>query len=177
MAEGLPEHSLAPAHCFAQLPAHVARVASGSQRLQPPGSRLHRSRGQQEGGRGSRLFASRCELPVVGSRSLPAQPQLRERDCGGKTTRAAVSGYGRSRQALHRRRRHLGLGQQRSRRGARRCDGVLRRCSHARNSGCRGPAAKAGAGSQDPGGERGRLNDAATGERTSPRWKPWPRWT
>jgi xylulose-5-phosphate/fructose-6-phosphate phosphoketolase len=80
-----------------------------------------------------------------------------------------VSGYGRGRQALHRGHRHLGLGQQRSRRGARRGDGVLWRCSHARNSGRRGPAAKAGAGSQDPRGERSRLNDTATRERTSPR--------
>ena len=36
-------HSLAAADRFAELPADFARLAAGSQRLQPSGSRLHRS--------------------------------------------------------------------------------------------------------------------------------------
>ena len=68
MAEGLPQHSLAAADRVAQLPAHVARLASGSQRIQPSGPRLHRSRRQQEGGRGARLSSSgyaNCLLSVA----------------------------------------------------------------------------------------------------------------
>jgi xylulose-5-phosphate/fructose-6-phosphate phosphoketolase len=41
-------HSLAPADCLAELPAHVARLAAGPQRLQPSGPRLHRPRREQE---------------------------------------------------------------------------------------------------------------------------------
>ena len=71
---------VAPADRVAQLSAHLARLAAGPQRLQPPGSRLHRSRRQQEGGRRARLSAARREHAAVGRRSLPAQPQLRQRD-------------------------------------------------------------------------------------------------
>ena len=42
-------HPLAAADRLAQLPAQLARLAAGPQRLQPPGSRLHRPRRQQEG--------------------------------------------------------------------------------------------------------------------------------
>ena len=42
--------SVAAAHRVAELPADLARLAAGPQRLQPPGPRLHRSRGEQEGG-------------------------------------------------------------------------------------------------------------------------------
>ena len=53
------EHSVAAAHRVAELPADLARLAAGPQRLQPPGSRLHRSRGEQEGRRRARLSAAR----------------------------------------------------------------------------------------------------------------------
>ncbi len=134
---------LAPAHRVAQLSAHFARLAAGSQRLQPSGPRLHRSRGQQKSRRRARLSSARRQLPALGGRSLPAQPQLRQRDRGRQAARAAVARYGRGHQALHRRHRHLGLGQQRPGRRARCGDGLLRRCSHARNSGGRGSAAQA----------------------------------
>ncbi len=45
------QHPVAAPHRFAQLPAHVPRLAAGPQWLQPPGPRLHRPRRQQEGGR------------------------------------------------------------------------------------------------------------------------------
>ena len=58
----------------AQLPALVARVAPGPQRVLPPGPGLHRPRGQQEGGDHPRLPAAGRQLPAVGGRPLPAQP-------------------------------------------------------------------------------------------------------
>ena len=72
VAEGVQSHSLAPADRLAQLSAFVARLAPGPQRLQPPGSRLHRPRRQQEGRGRPRLFAARRQLPALGDRSLPA---------------------------------------------------------------------------------------------------------
>ena len=79
VAEGLQPHSVARADRLAQLPAQFARLAAGPQRLLAPGPGLHRSRRQQEGGGHPRLSAARRQLPAVGHRSLPAQPQLRER--------------------------------------------------------------------------------------------------
>ena len=80
---------------------------------------------------------------LVGGRSLPAQPQLRQRDRRRQAAGAAMAGYGRGRAALHGRHRNLGLGQQRSGRRAGRRDGLLRRCAHARNAGRRRSAAQA----------------------------------
>ena len=57
--------SLAPVDRVAQLPPVVARVAAGPQRLQPPGSRLHRPRREQEGRGDSRLPAAGRELPAL----------------------------------------------------------------------------------------------------------------
>ena len=53
-------------------PAHVARVAPGPQRFVPPGPRLYRPRGQQEGGHHTGLSAPGRQLPAVGRRPLPA---------------------------------------------------------------------------------------------------------
>ena len=50
VAEDDPRDPVAAADRVAQLPAHEPRLAPGPQRLQPPGSGLHRPRGQQEGG-------------------------------------------------------------------------------------------------------------------------------
>ena len=72
-------HPLASAHRLAQLPAQLARLAAGPQRLQPPGPGLHRSRRQQEGRGRPRLSAARRQLPALGHRPLPAQPELRQR--------------------------------------------------------------------------------------------------
>ena len=67
VAEGDPRHSLAAADRLAELPAHLARLAAGPQRLQPPGPRLHRPRGQQEGRGHPRLPAARRQHPAVAS--------------------------------------------------------------------------------------------------------------
>ena len=143
VAEDHARDSLAAADRVAELPADVARLAAGPQRLQPPGSRLHRSRGEQEGRRRARLSAARCQHAALGDRPLPAQPQLRQRDRRRQAARAAVARHGCRHRALHRRHRHLGLGQQRPGRRAGCGDGLLRRRSHARNAGRRGPAAAA----------------------------------
>ncbi len=66
---------LAAADCVAQLPAQLARVAAGPQRLLAPGPRLHRPRREQEGGDHPRLPAAGRELPALGRRPLPAQPR------------------------------------------------------------------------------------------------------
>ena len=138
MVEGLQSHSVAAAHRVAQLPAQFARLAAGPQRLLAPGSRLHRSRREQEGRGRARLSAARRELPALRHRPLPAQPQLHQRRRRRQTARAGLADDGRGDQALHRRRRHLGMGQQRQGRRAGRGDGVLRRCAHARNARGRG---------------------------------------
>ena len=67
------------------------------------------------------------EYPALGHGPVSAQPQLRERRRGGKAAGAAVALDGPGDQALHRRNRDLGLGEQRSGRRAGRGDGVLRR--------------------------------------------------
>ena len=59
---------------LAELPARLARLAAGPQRLHPPGPRLPRPRGQQEGRHRPGVPAARRQLPAVGRRSLPAQP-------------------------------------------------------------------------------------------------------
>ena len=79
VAEGVQPHPVAAADRVAQLPAQLARLAAGPQRLLAPGSRLHRPRRQQEGRGHPRLPAARRQLPAVGHRPLPAQPQLRQR--------------------------------------------------------------------------------------------------
>ena len=71
------------------------RLAAGPQRLQPPGSRLHRPCRQQEGRGRARLPAARRQLPAVGDRPLPAQPQLRQRDRRRQAAGAAVADHGR----------------------------------------------------------------------------------
>ncbi len=85
---GIPwRRPIASLNLSAQLPC----LAAGPQRLQPPGPRLHRSCRQQEGRCRAHLSAARRQLPALGRRSLPAQPQLRERDRRRQATRAAIS--------------------------------------------------------------------------------------
>ena len=139
VVEGLQSHSVAAAHRLAQLPAQFARLAAGPQWLLAPGSRLHRPRREQEGRGRARLSAARRQLPALGHRPLPAQPQLHQRRRRRQTARAGVADDGRGDQALHRRRRHLGMGQQRQRRRTGRGDGLLRRCADARNARGGGP--------------------------------------
>ena len=73
VAEGHARDPLARADRLAELPAHLARLAPGPQRLLPPGPRLHRPCRQQEGRGRARLSAAGCQLPAVGRRPLPAQ--------------------------------------------------------------------------------------------------------
>ena len=49
VAGSVPPHPLAAAHRLAELPADLARLAAGPQRLLAPGPRLHRPRDEQEG--------------------------------------------------------------------------------------------------------------------------------
>ena len=72
VAQGDAAHSVAAADRLAQLPAVVARLAAGPQRLQPSGPRLHRSHRQQEGRGHSRLFAAGRQHAAQRDRSLPA---------------------------------------------------------------------------------------------------------
>ena len=84
-------HPVAAADRVAQLPAQLARLAAGPQRLLAPGSRLHRPRREQEGGGHPRLPAARREHAALGRRPLPAQPPLRQRDRRGQAAGAATT--------------------------------------------------------------------------------------
>ena len=105
--------ALAPADRIAELFARLPRLAAGPQRLHAPGSRLPRSRDQQEGRHRACLSAARCQLLVVNLRSLPAQPALCQRGRRRKARPSAVADYGRGRYPLHTRTWHLAVGQQR----------------------------------------------------------------
>ena len=103
-------HPLAAADRLAELPAVLARLAAGPQRLQPPGPGLHRPRRQQEGRGHPRLPAARRQHAAERDRPLPAQPQLRQRGRGRQAAGAAVADDGPGRQALHRRASASGSG-------------------------------------------------------------------
>ena len=99
-----------PRDRLAQLPAQLARVAPGPQRLLPPGPRLHRPRGQQEGRGGPRLPAAGHQHPAVDDAALPGEPALRERRGGRQAAAVRLAGRRGRRPALRPRPRHLGLG-------------------------------------------------------------------
>ena len=94
MAEGLRPHPVAPADRLAQLSVVEPRLASGPQRLFPPGPRLHRPRDEQEGRGRADLSAAGRELPAVGHRPLPQEPQLRECHRRGQAAVAAMAEHG-----------------------------------------------------------------------------------
>ena len=118
VAEGDAAYPLAAPDRVAQLPAQLARLAPGPQRLLAPGSGLHRPRREQEGGDHPRLSPAGCELPALGRRPLPAQPPLRERDRRGQAAGAELPLDGRCDRPLHARDRDLGMGLERRRLGA-----------------------------------------------------------
>ena len=149
------------------LSSHVWRQDHNGFSHQDPG--LHRPRGEQEGRDHPRLPPARRQLPALGDRSLPAQPQLRERDRGRQAAGAAVADDGRGGEALHRGHRHLGMGLERPRRRARRGDGVLRRRADARDPGRGRPAAQARTRAQGAGGQRRQPDEAAARERAPAR--------
>src|SRR4051794_25439463 len=169
VAEGVQPHPLAAADRLAQLPALEPRLAAGPQRLQPPGPGLHRPRGQQEGRGCARLPAAGRELPALGHRPLPAQPQLRQRRRRRQAAGPAVADDGRGGPALRGGPGHLGVGQQRQGRRARRRHGLLRRRADARDAGRRRPPAAARAGAEGPRHQRRQPDEAAAGERAPAR--------
>ena len=86
----------------------------------------------------------------------------------GKQRCPAMARHGCRRQALHRRSRHLAVGQQRPGRRAGCGHGVLRRRAHARNAGGRAVVARAFSGLESAGRERGQSHEASTArKRTS----------
>ena len=153
--------SLAPQHCLAQPAHHFHSLATGSQRLYASGPRLHRC-GSQQAGRGhAHLPSARCQQFVVGSRSLPAQRELHQRDRQRQTNAPAISGHGRRSNALHQGDKHLGPGQQRPGNRARCGDGLRRRYSDAGSSGGDGDAARRVSGFEDSLHQRNRsIQDA-----------------
>ena len=169
VAEGHGAPAVAAEDRLAELPAGLARLAPGSQRLHAPGSRFHRPRREQEGRGRARLSSAGCQLPAVGDGPLPAQPPLRQRRGRGQTPGAAVADDGRRRQALHRGHRHLAVGQQRPGRCARRGHGLLWRRAHAGDAGRRLHYARASARLENPGGQRRRSHEAAAANRAPAR--------
>ena len=126
----------------AQPARHVHRVAAGPQRLHAPGSRLPRHRRQQEPDRHPHLPAARRELPAVGHRPLPAQPEFRQRHRRRQAAAPAVPVDRRCDRPLHEGHRHLAAGEQRRRAGARRGDGERRRRHDAGGAGRHRDAAR-----------------------------------
>ncbi len=88
------------------------------------------------------LSAARRELPAVGRRSLPEEHRLHQRDRLRQAEAPAISGHGCGHQALHQRHRHLGLGEQRSRRRTGCGDGQCGRYSDQGSAGGSGTAAR-----------------------------------
>jgi xylulose-5-phosphate/fructose-6-phosphate phosphoketolase len=85
----------------------------------------------------------------------------RQRRGGRQTRPPAVAEHGRRSCALHRRNRHLAMGQQRSGRRAGRGDGMLWRHPHAGDPGRRLHPSSASAGPENPGDQRRRPDEAA----------------
>ena len=169
VAQGDRAHPLAAPDRLAQLPAQLARLAAGSQRLLPPGSRLHRPRCEQEGGGDPRLPAAGREHPALGRRPLPAQPQLRQRDRRGQAARTQLPLDRRRDPPLHARARDLGLGVERRGRRARCRAGLRRRHADARDARGGGDPARAAAGAEGAGRERRRPDAPAAGHRAPAR--------
>ena len=139
----------------------LSRLAPGSQRLHPPGSRFHRPRREQEGRCGARLPSAGRQLSAVCDGPLPAQSPLRQLGDRGQAPGAAVVDDGRRCQALHRGHRHLAVGQQRSARRDRRGHGLLWRRAHAGDARRSLHHAGASARTEDSGGQRRRPHEAA----------------
>ena len=139
MAESQPD-PLAPPHRVAELPAQLACLAAGPQRIQPSGPGLSGSCDQQKG-RCLRVYLppdancllsvadhclrSRHYVNVIVAGKQPALQWLNMDAAIKHCTPASGSGNGPAT----------------TKRAARRCHGLLRRRAHARNSGGRGFAA------------------------------------
>ena len=129
--------SVAAADRLAQLPAHLPCLATGPQRLQPSGSRLHRPSSSTR-----RPEVVRVYLPpdantlLVTMRLVSAQPRLHQCHRRRQAARAAMAVEWRTAvQHCDGRHRHLGMGQQRRWRRAGRGDGLRRRRADDRDAG------------------------------------------
>src|ERR1022692_5247281 len=168
VAQGDVAPAVAAQDRVAELPAGLACLAPGSQRLHPPGSRFHRPGGEQESRGGAGVPSAGRQLPAERDGPLPAQPPLRQRGDRGQTSGAPVADHGRRRQALHRGHRHLAVGQQRPARRARRGEGLLWRRAHAGDTRRRLHSARAPAGAENPRGQRDGSDEAAAAKRAPP---------
>ena len=166
VTRGIP---LAAPGRLAQLPALLAGLAAGPQRLQPPGPRLHRPRGEQEGRGHPGLPAAGHEHAAVRGGPLPALPELRQRHRGGQAALSELAVHGRGDHPLHPRRRDLGVGLERRARRAGRGDGLRRRRPDPGGAGRGDPDPRAPARAQGAGGERGRPDAAAARDRAPAR--------
>ena len=115
MAEGFARPALATADRLAQLSADLACLAAGPQRLQPSGSRLRRSRRQQEGRHRPRLLSAGRQHAALDHRPLPADLRPHQRDRRRQAALAAMADHATGRHPLRRRHRNLGLGRHRNR--------------------------------------------------------------
>ncbi len=110
-----------------------------------------------------------ANTPAVGDRPLPAQPQLRQRDCRRQAGRAAMADDGPGDQALHVRAWHLGMGEQRPWRRAGCRDGLLRRRADAGDPRRGRAPASAHARAQGAGDQHCRSHAAPAAERAPTR--------
>ena len=118
-AKWLPDHppaGVAAADRLAELPADLARVAAGPQRVQPPGPRLHRPRRQQEGRGHPGLPAPGREHAALGRGPLPAQQEYVNVIVAGKQPALQYLPMDDADRPLHQGHRDLGVGQHRPRR-------------------------------------------------------------
>ena len=169
VAEGDTRDPLAAADRIAELPALLARLAPGPQRLLPSGPRIHRPCGQQEGGDRARLPAAGRQLPAVGRRPLPAQPRLRQRDRRRQAAVAQLPDDGGGGRALHPRDRHLGLVLERRRSRSPTWSSAARGRSDARERRGGGDPARASPRAEGTGRERRRPDAPGARQRASPR--------
>ena len=152
-----------------KLPAGLACLATGSQRLHTPGSRLYRPRHEQEGRDRASLPSAGCKLPAVSDGPLPAQPSLRQRRDRRQTSCAPMADDGRRRRALRRRHRHLAMGQQRPGLRAGRGNGLRRRRADAGDARRCFHSAPTSARPENSGGQCRRPHEATAANRAPAR--------
>ena len=137
----------------------------GHRRWKKP--RLKAIKSLSRDGESFRIDSAGCKLPAVSDGSLPAQPPLRQRRDCGQTSGAAVANDGRRRQALHRGRRHLVVGQQRPGGCARHRHGLLWGRTHAGDARRRLHYARAFARPENPGDQCRRPHEAGAKYRST----------
>ena len=120
VAQDDARHPVAGADRVTELPALLARLASGPQRVLAPGPGLPGPRDQQEGGDRPGLPPAGHQHPAVGGRPLPAQQALHQRHRRGEAAAAHLPDDGPGDRPLHPGRRHLGVGREHRGRAGRR---------------------------------------------------------